>query len=279
VREYGKVSPQFWIGRTGKALRGNPDAQIVALYLMTSPHANMIGVFHCPIAYIAHETGLTIEGASKGLRSLIEADFCTYDDDAEYVCVHEFAAYQVGDSLDPLDKRCKGVENELAKVPKGPCHQAFRARYAVPFNLPIPTEAGKPPRSPSKAPSMPEAGAGARTEDKPPIPPKGGKSIGLSAWLAERKAAGESPVPDDDSVFEYASGIGLPHEFLHLAWLEFRHRYSQPDAKKYKDWRAVFRRAVRGNWLKLWYLDGTNAYGLTTVGMQAQRAHTERAAA
>ena len=48
MRDYGKVSPGFWIGETGKALRGDMEAQIVALYLMTSPHATMTGVYHCP---------------------------------------------------------------------------------------------------------------------------------------------------------------------------------------------------------------------------------------
>ena len=67
MRDYGVVSPQFWIGATGKRLRGNPDAQLLALYLMTSPHATMIGVFHCPILYMAHETGMPFEGASNAL--------------------------------------------------------------------------------------------------------------------------------------------------------------------------------------------------------------------
>ena len=40
VRDYGKVSPQFWVGKTGKRLRGDMEAQIVALYLMTSPRTN-----------------------------------------------------------------------------------------------------------------------------------------------------------------------------------------------------------------------------------------------
>lgn len=150
MRDYGKVSPQFWIGRTGKALRGNAEAQLLALYLMTSPHANMIGVYHCPVAYMAHETGLTIEGASKALQSLIEADFCTFDEADEYVFVHQFALHQVGESLSASDKRCKGVENELSKVPKNQCWQGFRARYAVPYNLPIRTQNASPLEAPSE---------------------------------------------------------------------------------------------------------------------------------
>lgn len=112
----------------------------------------------------------------------------------------------------------------------------------------------------------------------PPIPPKGGKpAIGLKAWLDAVKAAGKAPIPDDDPVFAYAGEVGIPPEFLRLAWLEFRHRYTQPEAKRYRDWRGVFRKAVRGNWGKLWWLDPScGQYALTTVGMQAQRAHQER---
>jgi hypothetical protein len=81
-------------------------------------------------------------------------------------------------------------------------------------------------------------------------------------------------------VFAYAREAGIPDEFLRLAWLEFRHRYTQPDAKRYRGWRSVFRKAVRGNWLKLWYVDSAaNAYALTTAGHQAQRAHELRRAA
>jgi hypothetical protein len=150
MRDYGKISPQFWIGKTGKALRGNAEAQVLAVYLMTSPHANMIGLYHCPIAYMAHETGLTLEGASKALECLIQADFCTFDAVDEYVFVHQFALHQVGESLLPADRRCKGVENELARVPKNQCWQAFRARYAEPYNLTITAQNASPLEAPTK---------------------------------------------------------------------------------------------------------------------------------
>ncbi len=101
--------------------------------------------------------------------------------------------------------------------------------------------------------------------------------VDLRSWLERIKAKGEKAIPPDDAVHQYAEQVGLPPDFLLLAWQEFRVRYAQPDAKRYKDWRAVFRRAVRENWLKLWYVDGTG-YALTTVGFQAQRVHTERAA-
>ena len=70
MRDYAKVSPRFWLGETGRELRkAGAEAQVVAFYLMTSPHANMLGLYYLPVLYLAHETGLGPEGASKGLGS------------------------------------------------------------------------------------------------------------------------------------------------------------------------------------------------------------------
>ena len=155
MRDYGSVSPKFWIGQTGRAMRGNVNAQLVALYLITSPHANMIGVFYCPIEYIAKDTGLTIEGASKGLRSLIDLDFCRFDEQTEEVLIHSMAAFQIGERLEAKDKRCIGVAREIEKVSSSLLREGFLARYAVPFNLAYPGQKEAPKTSPFEAPSKP----------------------------------------------------------------------------------------------------------------------------
>lgn len=151
MRDYGVVSPRFWIGSTGKTLRGNAPAQVLALYLMTSPHANMIGVFHCPLIYMAHETGLSMEGASKALQSLIEAKFCTYEESSETVFVHRMAAFQIGDQLSEQDKRCKGVEREWNNIPSAQLRQAFFAIYSGAFHLPKQAKKTRGTEAPSKA--------------------------------------------------------------------------------------------------------------------------------
>lgn len=152
MREYAKVAPQFWTGITGKALKKQGvEAVIVALYLMTSPHANMIGVYHCPIGYIVIDTGLDFEGASKGLASAIEVGFCTYDEVSDYVFVHEFAAYQIGEELSPHDNQCKGVRNELAKLPKNQCRRGFVEKYRTAFHIPAEVDPQPPTVAPPKA--------------------------------------------------------------------------------------------------------------------------------
>lgn len=134
MRDYGTIAPQFWIGTTGKRLRGDKDAQLLAAYLPTSPHASATGVYHCPVLYMAHETGLTLEEASKGLRRLIEEGFCEYDEASETVFVIKMAEHQIGETVKPKDNRYAWLKKELEKMPK-----AFRTRflaiYGVAFNL------------------------------------------------------------------------------------------------------------------------------------------------
>lgn len=93
----------------------------------------------------------------------------------------------------------------------------------------------------------------------------------LRVWMADEKAAGRPAMPKTDAVFTYAAEVKLPREFLAVAWWEFRTRYLERE-KRYRDWRRVFRGAVRANWLRLWYLASDGTYALTTVGVQAQRA-------
>lgn len=135
---YGVVKPSFWTGATGRALRADPDAQIVALYLMTSPHANIIGVFRCPIQYIQLETGRPFEGASKGLTKLCEIGFCTFDAETETVWVHEMARFQIGEDLKAKDNRIKHVVRFFEEIENPHIKQAFFAKYGDVFKLPAP---------------------------------------------------------------------------------------------------------------------------------------------
>ena len=136
MREYARISPRFWMGETGKAIREKGfEAQILALYLLTSPHSNMIGLYWCPVSYMAHETGLSIEGATKGLASLYELSFCAYDDASEIVFIYEMAKYQIGDHLNEKDKQAKGVQNAYEELPKNPFLPMFFDSYSLAFKM------------------------------------------------------------------------------------------------------------------------------------------------
>ena len=135
MRDYSKISPAFWTGKTGRAIRAlGPEAQVVAMYLLTSPHANMIGMYWLPVAYISADTGCPIEGASKALRSLIEAGFCRYCEETETVWVLEMAAYQIAESLKPGDKRVESIRKMLEES-QAPFAVEFFDKYGTAFCL------------------------------------------------------------------------------------------------------------------------------------------------
>lgn len=166
MREYSSVSGRFWIGKTGKELRGDTTAQVLALYLMTSPHSNMIGVFHCPILYMSHETGIPLEGAYKALARLSEIGFCHFEEESETVFVVRMAANQVGEEIKDGDKRKLGVIKQLEQVASARMAAAFRDVYGIPYGLPKCQKSRpetKPLTSPFQAPPKQLTGTGAGT--------------------------------------------------------------------------------------------------------------------
>lgn len=92
----------------------------------------------------------------------------------------------------------------------------------------------------------------------------------LAAWVLSLPEA-EEIIPVSDSIYDWALDVGLPREWIALAWTAFENKYGEDD-KAYKDWRAVFRKAVKGDWLKVWRPDPQGrGWVLTTVGEMAQR--------
>lgn len=130
------MAPTFWTGMTGKKIRKTGrDAQVLAAYLLTSPHANMYGLYYLPVPFICHEVGFTEKGALKALQSLKEVGFCDYDQETEHVWVYEMAFYQIADSLKEKDNRVKGINDAYAAMPANPFLYAFYEKYKDAFLL------------------------------------------------------------------------------------------------------------------------------------------------
>lgn len=173
AREYGKIASTFWTGETGRAIRNmGGDAQRVALYLLTCPLSNMIGLYYLPIPVICHEVGISQQGALKALRSLSEGGFAYYSESAEHVFVPAMAAHQVDERLSPNDNRVKAVAKEWQAMRKSPFYMDFYKRYVDAFHLPEP--------SPFEAPSKPLRSQEQEQEQEqeqdliPPKVPQGG---------------------------------------------------------------------------------------------------------
>lgn len=101
-------------------------------------------------------------------------------------------------------------------------------------------------------------------------------AIRFKTFVAECRAKGENAIPDDDTVFEWAKKAGLSDDFLRLAWMEFRDRYTD-STKRYRDWRHVFRNAVRDNWYGIWFCEENGKMSLTSKGRTIQQTMREAA--
>lgn len=231
MRDYSKVAPQFWNGKTGKALKAKgSEAVIVALYLMTCQHANMLGLYYLSKAYIAVDTGLGFEGASKGLAWACEVGFCHYDEDSEVVWVVEMAAYQVGERLEPKDNQVKGIQRHYDSLPENPFLGLFYERYGQAFHMAAPRGTAEPLRSPSEDPPKPRAGAGERSRT--------GAGAGTGSAPAGA-AAGGAEAPSK-------RGTRLPADWmLPKAWGEWA-------VATYPHWTPDTVRAIAGKFRNYW---------------------------
>jgi hypothetical protein len=95
----------------------------------------------------------------------------------------------------------------------------------------------------------------------------------FDAWL-ESFDDGADVVAADDPVFDYADKIGLPRDFLVLAWKVFEADHEESPARS-ADWPSLFGRHVRKNYFGIWFVRG-DAFALTTRGKQAAKEHNMR---
>ncbi|NDV88779.1 hypothetical protein GTW51_18960 [Aurantimonas aggregata] len=134
MRSFAAIPPVVW-QMDIKKLRGDPTAIAVYYHLTTSPHSTMIGIYALDLHYLSIDLGIPFEGASKGLRRVIEEGLASYDEEHEIVWVHEMAISQVAPRLSPKDNRVLAVAKQLAQLPICQITLAFYARYRDVFNL------------------------------------------------------------------------------------------------------------------------------------------------
>ncbi|WP_394780001.1 hypothetical protein [Undibacterium sp.] len=134
MRGYAKVYSRFWMSGTGRKLRQEGRlAQLVAVYLITGPQANMLGLYYLPKSLIAHEIGMDAQETEEALQACERAGFSKYDDATETIWVFEMARFQIEEKLVATDKRSKGVQAEYDYQPDNPHLPAFFDKYAEAF--------------------------------------------------------------------------------------------------------------------------------------------------
>ena len=155
MRKYSKICPSLWTGKTGRALRGNPDAMLVRDYLLTGPMTSMTGVYYCSVYYICADVGLTPEAVNQALQTLVSVGFCLYDWNSEWVFVKNMARFQVAQELKASDKRVIQLRKDVEQMP-----EPFKSMFIEEYNDLFCLECQDSKESPEtlnlfEAPSMP----------------------------------------------------------------------------------------------------------------------------
>ncbi len=88
MRDYGTVHTQFWIHPVYSKL--SITAKLIAVYLLTCPHTNMLGCFRLPEEYIAVDLLLDKSNVHSALEELIKVNFLSIDFQHGWILIHSF---------------------------------------------------------------------------------------------------------------------------------------------------------------------------------------------
>lgn len=143
VREqYGVLFPRFWEGTTGRQIQGKGrDAVILAAYLASCRHANMIGLYELPIVFLERELTV-LKGRPlimKAFQALEDVSYATYDLGTEHVWVREMARIRLGlapgDTIATKDNKHRAVLRLYAAAKPNPFLAPFHERYQESLQL------------------------------------------------------------------------------------------------------------------------------------------------
>lgn len=125
----------------------------------------------------------------------------------------------------------------------------------------------------------PQPAVAAPASEKPKRTKRDDAGQTFAEWAAALAATTPSTafMPDDDPLFAWAANIGVPSEWVWLAWDAFEAKFHAKPKHRQADWRQTFRNYTQSDWLKVWRTDN-NGPVLTTLGHQLQRAYESRTA-
>lgn len=88
MRIFGSIQLCFWASLDTQQL--SDQGKLLAIYLLTGPHSNMIGCFRLPDGYITADLRWNNETVSKAFHELARTKFLTRDDHSAWLVIHKF---------------------------------------------------------------------------------------------------------------------------------------------------------------------------------------------
>lgn len=119
VGRYRKLYPRIWRHPGFRSL--SPSARELALYLLTGPQTNRIGIFHFSIATAAEDLGIGADTCRTRLRDVSNAFAWLYDADARVFYIPSWWRFNRPDNPDVL----KNNLSDLNEIPPCALVEAF----------------------------------------------------------------------------------------------------------------------------------------------------------
>ena len=88
MREYGSVQTQFWSDIALQNL--STHAKLLAVYLLTGPHTNMLGCFRLPTGYVAEDLKWNEETVYNAFSELDQIRFLIRDPESNWILIINF---------------------------------------------------------------------------------------------------------------------------------------------------------------------------------------------
>jgi hypothetical protein len=125
MRDYGKVYTAFWQSDDMREM--SEDGRMLALYLMTCPHGNMLGCFRLSDAYAAEDMQWSSERVVKGFAELIEKGFAYRCGKTFWVFIRHFLKWNPFENPNVATKAFKLLETlRMPSMQKGLVINALR---------------------------------------------------------------------------------------------------------------------------------------------------------
>lgn len=138
---YTKVECKFW---TDEKMRNvGSDERTLMLYLLTSPHRNMLGFYFLPIPYACCDLGWSEERFNKPFEKLIEIGLIKYDHKTSLVLVKNYLKYNKLENSNQV----KGAIDKLKTMPQSPLNQDLASilkGFGKPFLQPLIEQLAQP---------------------------------------------------------------------------------------------------------------------------------------
>lgn len=136
MREFCKFSVQFWTGALHEKLKAlGPDAVLLAVYLQTNPHSNMLGTYYLPLEYMSYDTGIPLETIDRLLFEFEALNYSHFSREHTLIWVVDLAFIQTSGALKERDKRVVLMQRHYEALPMVSFLQAIYDKYHLLYHF------------------------------------------------------------------------------------------------------------------------------------------------